>query len=103
VSSVEIRDALSGSVNAVVEAVRQTIEATPPELVADIMRRGIVLAGGGALLRGLSLRLSQETKFPVYLAEDPMRCVVRGCAAALEEVAILQRLQARMQRRRPPR
>jgi rod shape-determining protein MreB len=103
VSSVEIRDALSGSVNAVVEAVRQTIEATPPELVADIMRRGIVLAGGGALLRGLSVRLSQETKFPVYLAEDPMRCVVRGCAAALEEVAILQRLQARMQRRRPPR
>jgi rod shape-determining protein MreB len=103
VSSVEIRDALSGSVNSVVEAVRQTIEATPPELVADIMRRGIVLAGGGALLRGLSLRLSQETKFPVYLAEDPMRCVVRGCAAALEEVAILQRLQARMQRRRPPR
>jgi len=103
VSSVEIRDALSGSVNAVVEAVRQTIEATPPELVADIMRRGIVLAGGGALLRGLNLRLSQETKFPVYLAEDPMRCVVRGCAAALEEMAILQRLQARMQRRRPPR
>jgi len=103
VSSVEIRDALAGSLNAIVEAVRQAIEMTPPELVADIMRRGIVLAGGGALLRGLDRRLAQETRFPVFLAEDPMRCVVRGCAAALEEASILQRLQARMNRRRAPR
>ncbi len=103
VSSVEIRDALASSINAIVEAVRQAIEMTPPELVADIMRRGIVLAGGGALLRGLDRRLAHETRFPVYLAEDPMRCVVRGCAAALEEVAMLQRLQARMNRRRAPR
>ena len=105
VSSVEVRDAIAGSVNAIVDAVRQTIEATPPELVADIMNRGIVLAGGGALLRGLDKRLAQETRFPVYVAEDPLRCVVRGCAEVLEETLILQKIQSRLNRRRhrPPR
>ncbi len=100
ISSVEVRDAIAGSVNAIVDAVRQTIEATPPELVADIMNRGIVLAGGGALLRGLDRRLAQETKFPVYVAEDPLRCVVRGCAEVLEEAYILQKIQSRLNRRR---
>jgi rod shape-determining protein MreB len=105
ISSVEIRDAISGSVDAIVEAVRQTIEVTPPELVADIMNRGIALCGGGALLRGLDRRLAQETRFPVYMAEDPLRCVVRGCAEVLEETAFLQKLQARLnsRRRRAPR
>lgn len=103
VSSVEIRDALSSSVNAIVEAVRQTIEITPPELVADIMSRGIVLAGGGALLRGLDRRLAQETRFPVYVAEEPLTCVVRGAGEVLEEAAILQKVQARLNTRKPPR
>src|SRR3990167_8023894 len=75
---VEIRDALSGSISAIVEAVRSTIEITPPELVADLMYRGIALAGGGALLRGLDRRLAQETRFPGYVAEDPLLCVVKG-------------------------
>ena len=103
VSSVEIRDALSGSVNAIIDAVRQTIEITPPELVADIMSRGIVLAGGGALLRGLDRRLAQETRFPVYVAEEPLTCVVRGAAEVLEEAAILQKVQARLNTRKAPR
>jgi rod shape-determining protein MreB len=103
VSSVEIRDALSGSVGTIVEAVRSTIEITPPELVADIMTRGIVLAGGGALLRGLDRRLAQETKFPVYVAEDPLSCVVRGTAEMLEEAEILAKVQARLTQRRAPR
>src|SRR2546426_8827312 len=103
VSSVEIRDALSSSVNAIVESVRQTIEITPPELVADIMSTGIILAGGGALLRGLDRRLAQETRFPVYVAEEPLTCVVRGAAEVLEEAAILQKLQARLNTRKAPR
>ena len=103
VSSVEIRDALSGSVGAIVDAVRQTIESTPPELVADIMSRGIVLAGGGALLRGLDRRLAQETRFPVYVGEDPLTCVVRGAGEVLEEAAILQKVQARLNTRKAPR
>jgi rod shape-determining protein MreB len=103
VSSVEIRDALAGSINAIIDSVRQTIEITPPELVADIMSTGIILAGGGALVRGLDRRLSQETRFPVYVAEEPLTCVVRGAAEVLEEAAILQKLQARLNTRKAPR
>ncbi len=103
VSSVEIRDALSGSVNAIIDSVRQTMEVTPPELVADIMNRGIVMAGGGALLRGLDRRLAQETRFPVYVAEDPLTCVVHGAGEVLEEAAILQKVQARLNTRKAPR
>jgi len=103
VSTVEIRDALSGSINAIVEAVRSTIEITPPELVADLMYRGIALAGGGALLRGLDRRLAQETKFPVYVAEEPLYCVVRGTGELLEETQMLQKVQASLAARKPPR
>ncbi len=103
VSSVEVRDAIAGSVNAIVDTVRQTIETTPPELVADIMSRGIVLCGGGALLRGLDRRLAQETRFPVYVGEDPLTCVVRGAGEVLEEAVILQKVQARLNTRKAPR
>jgi rod shape-determining protein MreB len=103
VSSVELRDALSGSVNQIIDSVRQTIEVTPPELVADIMSTGIILAGGGAMVRGLDRRLAQETKFPVYVAEDPLTCVVKGASEVLEEAAILQKLQARLNTRKAPR
>lgn len=103
VSSVEIRDALSGSINAIVDAVRSTIEITPPELISDLMAHGIALAGGGALLKGLDRRLSQETKFPVYVAEDPLTCVVRGTGEVLEEAAMLAKVQSRLAQRRPPR
>ncbi|MFQ5879052.1 MAG: rod shape-determining protein [Dehalococcoidia bacterium] len=103
VSSVEIRDALSNSVNAIVDAVRSTIEVTPPELVSDIMYRGIVLAGGGALLPGLDRKIAHETRFPVVVAEDPLTCVVRGTGEVLEETEILAKVQARLTNRRPPR
>jgi rod shape-determining protein MreB len=103
VSSVELRDALSGSISAVVDAVRSTIEITPPELVADLMYRGIALAGGGALLRGLDRRLAQETKFPVYVAEDPLYCVVRGTGEVLEETEMLAKVESALAARKPPR
>jgi rod shape-determining protein MreB len=102
-SSVEVRDALSRPIAAIVDAVRSTIEITPPELVADLMNHGIVLAGGGALLRGLDRRLAQETRFPVYVADDPTTCVVRGAGYALEESSVLAKVQARFDIRRPPR
>jgi rod shape-determining protein MreB len=103
VSTVEIRDALSGPVTAIVDSVRLAIEVTPPELVADLMFKGICLAGGGALLRGLDRRLQQETKFPVYVADDPLTCVVRGCGEVLEEARMLSKVHAALANRKPPR
>jgi rod shape-determining protein MreB len=101
ISSVEVRDAISGSVAAIVDAVKTTIEETPPELVADLMAQGIALAGGGALLAGLDHRLSHETKMRVYTAEDPLTCVVRGAAEALEEIELIRKVEVPEQYARP--
>jgi len=103
VSSVELREALAAPISAIVGAVRDTMEATPPELVADLMERGIALAGGGALLAGLDQRLSYETRFPVYVAEDPLTCVVRGAGEVLEELARLGKVLVQLSQRKPPR
>ena len=98
VSSVEIREALSEPVNTIVEAVRSTIDETPPELVSDLMEQGIALAGGGALLLGLAERLSEEIKMRVYVAEDPMNCVVYGAGKVLEELETLHKVLVSTQR-----
>lgn len=84
VSSVEIREALADSVQVIVDAVKDTLDETPPELIADLMESGIALAGGGGLLQGLSERLSEETKMRVYIADDPLTCVARGAGKVLE-------------------
>lgn len=84
ISSVQVREALSETVDIVIEAVRQALERTPPELASDILERGIILTGGGALLRGFDKRLRQETNLPVNIAEDPLTCVVRGTGRVLE-------------------
>jgi rod shape-determining protein MreB len=86
-SSVEIREALSEPVSQIVEAVKLTLERTPPELAADILDRGVMLSGGGALLRGLDERLRQETSLPVHVSEDPLTAVVRGTGKILENLA----------------
>jgi rod shape-determining protein MreB len=83
---VQLREALSEPIEAIVEAVRQSLEQTPPELASDILERGIVLTGGGALLRGLDKRLREETNLPVYAAEDPLTCVARGTGKVLEDM-----------------
>ncbi len=101
ISSVEIREALSNSVNIIVDAVRSALDETPPELIADLMEHGIVLAGGGALLKGLTERLAEETRMNVYVAEDPMSCVARGAQAVLENLPILQKVLADTQWRAP--
>lgn len=92
VSSVEIREALAGPVNQIVDALKTTIDETPPELIADLMRYGIALAGGGALLGGIADRLSQETKMHVYASEDPLTCVVRGAGQVLQELDTLHKV-----------
>ena len=85
VTSTELREAIRDPVNAIIESVKLTLETTPPELAADIMEKGIVLAGGGALLRGLDRLLAAETMMPVHVAPDPLSCVVIGTGKALEE------------------
>ena len=86
IRSEEIREAIMEPVAAIVDLVKETLDSTPPELAADVMNRGIVLAGGGALLRGLDQLISAETDIPVYVAEDPLTCVVLGTAKYLAEL-----------------
>ena len=84
VSSEEIREALADPVNQILDAIRATLEKTPPELSADIIDHGIMLTGGGALLRGLDRLIAVETKMPVHVAENPLDCVVDGTGMCLE-------------------
>ncbi|RMF17199.1 MAG: rod shape-determining protein [Candidatus Dadabacteria bacterium] len=92
ISDEEIREALSEPVSAIVDAVKSTLERTPPELAADIVDKGIVLAGGGALLRNLDILLREESQLPVTIAEDPLTAVVRGSGKVLEEIDLLRRV-----------
>jgi rod shape-determining protein MreB len=85
-SSSEVREALSEPISQIVDAVRISLERTPPELAADILDRGIILSGGGALLRGFDQRLREETSLPINVVEDPLTCVVRGTGKVLENL-----------------
>ena len=86
ISSNEILEALTDPLNQIVSAVKTALEHTPPELGADIAERGMMLTGGGALLRDLDRLLAEETGLPVLVAEDPLTCVARGCGMALERM-----------------
>lgn len=97
-SSVQVREALVEPIDAIVEAVRQSLERTPPELASDILERGIILTGGGALLRGLDKRLREETNLPVVIGEDPLTCVVRGTGKVLENMPQYQKVLIRSRR-----
>ncbi|MFA6963364.1 MAG: rod shape-determining protein [Patescibacteria group bacterium] len=89
VSDTQIREAIKKSVNQILESIRATMEESPPELLADIMDRGIVLSGGGALLRGLDHRIAIETQTQVIIADDPLTGVVRGTGMVLEDIEML--------------
>lgn len=95
ITSDEVAEALSDTVNAIVDGVKNTLEKTPPELAADIMDRGIVLTGGGALLRNLDRVISEETKMPVLVAENALDCVAIGTGKALENIHLMQKSGAR--------
>ena len=99
----QIREALEPSIVQIVDAIKETIEETPPELVADVMDQGIVLAGGGALLAGLDKRVAEATQMPVHIADDPLTCVVRGTGRVLEDLDALERVLVSEQFPRAPR
>jgi len=92
INSGEIREALKSVVSSIIETVRSALESTPPELASDIVEKGIILAGGGALLRGMDRIISHETEMPVFVADDPLSCVALGTGKMLEEVEILKRV-----------
>ena len=92
VSDSEIRESLKEVVNTIVDAVRITLEKTPPELSADIVDRGIVLTGGGALLKNLDKRLSHETGLPIIVADDPLKAVAIGTGKVLDELDLLKKV-----------
>ncbi|MFC1517345.1 rod shape-determining protein [Candidatus Margulisiibacteriota bacterium] len=92
ITSAEVRDALSEPISTVVDAIRMTLEKTPPELAADIMDRGIVMAGGGSLLYGLDKYISQETDMSVFVVDDPLSCVAYGTGKVLDEIETLKRV-----------
>jgi rod shape-determining protein MreB len=88
----EIREALQESIGLILDTIKVTLENTPPELAADIVDRGIVLAGGGALLRGIDILIREQTGVPVIVPEDPLTAVVRGCGIMLDKLELLKRV-----------
>jgi len=89
----EVREAIAPVVRQIVEAISEVIEETPPELISDIVARGITLCGGAAQLIGFDKLIAEETKMPVWLADEPMTCVVRGCGKVLEDEGLLKRIR----------
>jgi len=92
INSEEIRQAMSDPTASIVDAVKTTLEHCPPELAADLVDRGLTLAGGGALLKGLDTRLKLETGLPVHIADDPLSAVAEGTGRALDEITFLRRV-----------
>lgn len=90
VSSEEVREALKETVDAIIRAIKNTLEKTPPELSADLVEKGITLAGGGALLRGIDKVIKKEIDVPVKIAEEPLTCVVRGCGVVIENLDLFK-------------
>ncbi|MFH0937428.1 MAG: rod shape-determining protein [Candidatus Daviesbacteria bacterium] len=93
ISSTEIREALMGTLNQMIGAIGEVLEETPPELLADLLERGIVITGGGALLRGFDKKIAEETRMPVWIADDPLTTVVRGCGRVLDDLDLLSKVK----------
>jgi rod shape-determining protein MreB and related proteins len=98
ITSQEIREALNDSIVTIVEAVKLSLERTPPELASDILDRGIILTGGGALLRNLDVRLREDTSMAIHVAEEPLTCVARGCGKILDTPEVYEKVLLRQKR-----
>jgi len=93
ISAAEIREALTPIISEIVMSIHEVLEETPPELLTDIVERGIYLAGGGALIKGLDKKIAEETKLPVYISDDPLTTVVRGCGEVLNNLDLLSKVR----------
>ncbi len=100
VTSTQVQEAMEESLGEIIDTIKQTLEKTPPELVSDIVEKGIVLAGGGALIKNLDKVLSQKTDMPVYIAENPLECVVNGTEKTLEDLENLKQVLINARKRR---
>ena len=100
ITSTQVEEAIKESIYKIVDIVKITLEKTPPELSSDIMEKGIVLAGGGALIKNLDKLLSIETGMPVYIADEPLNCVVRGAGKTLEDLERLKTVLVNARKRR---
>lgn len=99
IAAEEVRRAIEEPVNAIIDAVKNTLDRCPPELAADVMDKGMVLTGGGALLKGMDERLKHETGMPIHVAESPLSCVAIGSGKCLEEFEVLKRVLVSSNRR----
>ncbi len=93
ITASEIREAISQTISQIITEIHDVLEETPPELLSDVLERGIILTGGGALIRGLDKRISEETKMPVWVADDPLTTVVRGCTKVLDDLDLLAKVK----------
>ena len=93
ITAVEIREALTPVISQIIQTIQEVLEETPPELLTDVVERGIFLAGGGSLIKGLDKRVAEETKLPVYVADDPLTTVVRGCGEVLDNLDLLSKVR----------
>lgn len=98
ISSVEIREALNEAIETIIDAIKVALERTPPELASDILDRGIILTGGGALLRSIDARMRESTSLPIHVADDPLTCVVRGCGKILDNFEQFEKVLLRPRR-----
>lgn len=90
VTSSQIQKAMENSISEIIDVIKQSLEKTPPELAADIVEKGVVIAGGGALIRNIDKAISQKIEMPVYVAEDPLECVVKGTGKTLADLEKLK-------------
>ena len=100
ITSGEVQEAMADSIAEIIESVKTTLEKTPPELASDIVEKGIVLAGGTSLIKNLDKLISQKTGMPVYIADDPLECVVKGTGKTIEELESLKAVLVNARKRR---
>ncbi len=100
ITSSEVQHAMEESIGDIIDIIKATLEKTPPELASDIMEKGIILAGGGALIENLDKLVSEKTGMPVFIAEDPLDCVVKGTGKTLEDLERLKSVLINSRKRR---